>query len=135
MVVYNEINILGSSISLNKKLKISVMLRNRASIYLLKVNNRNTMCEICSKLTIKTPEWRHALFQCFIVNFEHVIAGWEGSHFCTKRKLKFLSIFLTGYLMLGSSFIWFCRSRSTYHRFFIAIPFRRYHTFSHHSPR
>ena len=56
MVVYNEINILGSSISLNKKLKISVMLRNPASIYLLKVNNRNTMCEICSKLTIKTPE-------------------------------------------------------------------------------
>ena len=29
-----------------------------ASIYLLKVNNRNTrtMCEICLKLTIKTPE-------------------------------------------------------------------------------
>ena len=29
-----------------------------ASIYLLKVNNRNTRkkCEICSKLTIKTPE-------------------------------------------------------------------------------
>ena len=35
-----------------------------AGIYLLKVNNRNTRtwCEICSKLTIKTPErrqWRH----------------------------------------------------------------------------
>ena len=32
-----------------------------ASIYLLKVNNRNTRtrCEICSKLTIKTPERRH----------------------------------------------------------------------------
>ena len=31
-----------------------------ASIYLLKVNNRNTRtrCEICSKLTIKTPERR-----------------------------------------------------------------------------
>ena len=30
-------------------------------IYLLKVNNRNTRtrCEICSKLTIKTPERRH----------------------------------------------------------------------------
>ena len=29
-----------------------------AGIYLLKVNNRNTRtrCEICSKLTIKTPE-------------------------------------------------------------------------------
>ena len=32
-----------------------------AGIYLLKVNNRNTRtrCEICSKLTIKTPERRH----------------------------------------------------------------------------
>ena len=29
-----------------------------AAIYLLKVNNRNTitMCEICSELTTKTPE-------------------------------------------------------------------------------
>ena len=44
-------------------------------IYLLKVNNRNTrtMCEICSKLTIKTPEWRHwCLSGVFIVNFEHI---------------------------------------------------------------
>ena len=34
-----------------------------ASIYLHKVNNRNTRkrCEICSKLTIKTPERRHWL--------------------------------------------------------------------------
>ena len=32
----------------------------QAVIYLLKVNNRNarTRCEICSKLTIKTPEQR-----------------------------------------------------------------------------
>ena len=31
------------------------------SIYLFKVNNRNTRtrCEICSKLRIKTPERRH----------------------------------------------------------------------------
>ena len=36
-----------------------------AGIYLLKVNNRNTRtrCEICSKLTTKTP---------IIVNFEHI---------------------------------------------------------------
>ena len=36
---------------------------NPTGIYLLKVNNRNTRtrCEICSKLTIKTPERR----QCF----------------------------------------------------------------------
>ena len=46
-----------------------------AGIYLLKVNNRNTRtrCEICSKLTIKTPErrqWRSS--GVFIVNFEHI---------------------------------------------------------------
>ena len=42
---------------------------------LLKVNNRNTRtrCEICSKLTIKTLEWRHwRLSGVFIVNFEHI---------------------------------------------------------------
>ena len=51
-----------------------------AGIYLLKVKNRNTrtMCEICWKLTIKTPEQRHwRRSGVFIVNFEHVIAGWE----------------------------------------------------------
>ena len=39
-------------------------------IYLLKVNNRNTRTrfEICSKLTIKTPERR----QWRIVNLEHI---------------------------------------------------------------
>ena len=36
---------------------------------MFKVNNRNTrMCEICSKLTIKTPERRSGIF---IVNFEN----------------------------------------------------------------
>ena len=37
---------------------INSFLDNPASIYLFKVSNRNTrtMCEICSKLTIKTPE-------------------------------------------------------------------------------
>ena len=40
------------------------------SIYLLKVNNRNTRtrCEICSKLTIKTPErchWQKSLLTSF----------------------------------------------------------------------
>ena len=46
-----------------------------AGIYLFTVNNRNfkTMCEICSKLTIKTPERRH--WRCsgtFIINFNHI---------------------------------------------------------------
>ena len=35
-----------------------------ANIYLFKVNNRNTrkICEICLKLTIKTPERRSGVF-------------------------------------------------------------------------
>ena len=44
-------------------------------IYLLKVNNRNTRTrfEICSKLTIKTPERRHQHRSgIFIVNFERI---------------------------------------------------------------
>ena len=49
--------------------------KNPAGIYLLKVSNRNTRikCEICSKLTIKTPErphWHRS--DVFIANFEHV---------------------------------------------------------------
>ena len=44
-------------------------------IYLLRVNTRNTWtrCEICSKLTITTPDrrqWRRS--GVFIVNFEHL---------------------------------------------------------------
>ena len=44
-----------------------------ASKYMFKVNSRNTeaRCEICQKLTVKTPESRSVVF---IVNFEH------GSH-------------------------------------------------------
>ena len=46
-----------------------------ADNYMFKVNNRNTRTryEICSKLTMKTPEqchWRR--FSVFIVNFEHI---------------------------------------------------------------
>ena len=38
------------------------------------VSNRNTRarCEICSKLTIKTPERRQWRSGVFIVNFEHI---------------------------------------------------------------
>ena len=48
---------------------------NPVSIYLFKFNNRNTRprCEICSKLTIKTPERRHwRRSGVFIVNFEYI---------------------------------------------------------------
>ena len=52
---------------------------NLVGIYLLKVNNRNTRirCEICSKLTIKTPERSQTCSSVSIVNFEQVIAGWD----------------------------------------------------------
>ena len=42
--------------------------------YMFKVNNKNTRAryEICSKLTIKTPERRHGRSGVFIVNFEHI---------------------------------------------------------------
>ena len=45
------------------------------SIYMFKVNNKNTRtrCEICLKLTIKTPQRRHWRdYGVFIVNFEHI---------------------------------------------------------------
>ena len=46
-----------------------------AGNYMFKVNNRNnrTRCEICSKLTIKTPERRHwRRSDVFIVNSEQI---------------------------------------------------------------
>ena len=86
------------------------------SIYMLKVNNRNTRtrCEICSELTIKTPEQRHwhrsgvfivnfeyishlVLSSVSVVNFEQVIANWINifskltiSQFFQELFLKFL---------------------------------------------
>ena len=46
-----------------------------ANIYLFKFSNRDTRkkCEVCSKLTIKTPERRHGRrFGVSVVNFEHI---------------------------------------------------------------
>ena len=46
-----------------------------AGNYMFKVNNRNirTRCDICSKLTIKIPEWCHwCCSDIFIVKFEHI---------------------------------------------------------------
>ena len=53
----------------------NITLKNPAEIYLFKVKIWSTriMCEICSKLTIKTPErcqWRRS--DVFIVNFEQI---------------------------------------------------------------
>ena len=83
-----------------------------AGIYLLKVNNRNTItrCEICSKLIIKTPEQRQCVIlvsllltlnifhTLFYVNFEHVIAGWDtqGKDYSVRGRNEFhLNPFLT----------------------------------------
>ena len=70
-----------------------------AGIHLLKTNNRNirTICEICSKLTIKTIErrqWRRS--GVFIVNFEHI------SHLV----LVFLLFTLNKYLPAGIWLFW-----------------------------
>ena len=66
-------------------LKTGIKLKTVISVdnYMFKVNNRNTRkrCEICSKLTIKTPERRQArtyftpCSSASIVNFEQVNAG------------------------------------------------------------
>ena len=48
---------------------------NPAGNYMFKVNSRNsrTKCEICPKLTIKTPKQRHCRRSgVFIVNFGHI---------------------------------------------------------------
>ena len=56
---------------------------------MFKVNNRNNRirCEICSKLTIKTPELRHwRRSGVFIVKFEHIL------HFVVAFLLLTLSV-------------------------------------------
>ena len=59
---------------------------NPTNIYLFIVNDRNTskMCEICAKLTIKTPERRPKNFTLFssvsIVDFEQLNICWEIYH-------------------------------------------------------
>ena len=65
-------------------------------IYLLKVNNRNTKtrCEICSKLTIKTPErrkWRRS--GVFVVNLEHI------SHLVAVFLLLTLNMYLSAWII------------------------------------
>ena len=62
-------------IKIIQKSQLIFEVNHPAGIYLFKVNNRNTRarCEICSKLTINTPErrqWRRS--GVFIVNFKHI---------------------------------------------------------------
>ena len=65
------------TVDLNSRQSVQQLINGKvfsAGNYMFKVNNRNTRrrCEICSKLTIKTPERRHwCRSGVFIVNFEH----------------------------------------------------------------
>ena len=51
-------NVKSCHVFLKNNMQNLVLKTNPAGIYLRKVNNRNTRtrCEICSMLTIKTPE-------------------------------------------------------------------------------
>ena len=53
----------------------------------LKPNNRNTRikCEMCSKLTIKTPEQRHSSVS--IVDFEQLNVSWVMTNVPIMQKL------------------------------------------------
>ena len=56
-------------------LEVRNWFQNPANIYLFNVKNRNTRkgCEICSKLTIKTPKRdQQPRSGVFNVNFEHI---------------------------------------------------------------
>ena len=58
-----------------KLLNFHICISVPACNYLFKVNNRNTRtrCELCSQLTIKTPELRHwRRSGVFIVNIEYI---------------------------------------------------------------
>ena len=54
-------------------------LMNPVTIFMFKVNNRNTRerCDLCSKLTIKTSELRQWRPTVSTVDFEQVNIGWE----------------------------------------------------------
>ena len=65
-----------SSLNFQESLQKHMQLMNiPASIYLFKVNYENTIpiCEICSKLAIRTSEWYHwQRSGLFFVNFEQI---------------------------------------------------------------
>ena len=82
-IIWTFISSLGSDVALKYFCELEqfflpkgiYLLTFLASMYLFKVSNTNTrkMCEICSELTIKTPEWRQwRRSSVFIVNFEQI---------------------------------------------------------------
>ena len=56
----------------------AILVPFQAGIYLFKANNKNTRtCEICSRLTIKTPERYSNIFSdVLIVDFKQLNASW-----------------------------------------------------------
>ena len=62
-----------------------------ANIYLSKVNNKNTRnrCELCSKLTIKTPEHFTYFSSVSIVAFEQITVSWVSNLMCKVKKNVF----------------------------------------------
>ena len=61
-----------------------------AGNYMFKVNNRSTRArsEICSKLTIKTPEHFTLCSSVSIANFEQVNTGWEWITIASRKTTK-----------------------------------------------
>ena len=67
--------IFQASYSAKANAEVPLGFRFPADNYMFKINNRNTRtrCEICSKLTIETPERRQwCRSGVFIVKFEHI---------------------------------------------------------------
>ena len=82
-IIWTFISSLGSDVALKYFCELEQFFLSKgiylltflASMYLFKVSNTHTrkMCEICSELTIKTPEWRQwRRSSVFIVNFEQI---------------------------------------------------------------
>ena len=67
---------------------------NPADIYLLKVNNRNTRAKAWNMFKVNNNDTKTTPSCVFIVNFEHVITGWECFKNCVSL-LRGISIFLS----------------------------------------
>ena len=84
---------------------------NRANIYLFKISNRNTRCEICLNITIKTPESRrYRRSGVFIVNFIHISHLFQVFPLLTLQRVN---VMLGMFLYFGHVFITFLKALQT----------------------